>query len=264
MKHMLRLCVLFVVVLMLPSFAMAGTSRSPAKDTTCMANAGGACGNGFGITPQSSLNPGGSCVVMQISLIGWDLAALSGPITSAELTLTTYNVSGAPTGVPVEFELFAPVSHDWTEDGQSPGSSGTTLATTAVLLTNGQTPQTVIFGGSANPGDADTLGAHFESLRTTGSATVGVRITDGCSPSTIVFFNDREDTGELPGGAEATEPDLLLFTPTAVNLQNFRATTGQPATWLLLVVGIVAAAFSFKWVRSLQTGWLKQRQADAW
>lgn len=46
--------------------------------------------------------------------------------------------------------------------------------------------------------------------------------------------------------------------PTAVNLKNFSAAT-QPAPWLLLVVGIIVAALSFRWVRSPQTNWLKRR-----
>ena len=57
--------------------------------------------------------------------------------------------------------------------------------------------------------------------------------------NTAVTFNDRENTGNLPGGAAATEPDLILFSPTAVSLQSVGASSqnqGVP----LAVFGAVA------------------------
>jgi hypothetical protein len=253
MKKVLRWLIPILVLTIISAVTVhAGTFRSPSKDTVCQAFVGGACANNFGISPQSGADPiiPGLCTPSQIGLVGWDLSDITDQIASAELVMTTYNVVGAIPGTPVELQLFNPSTHAWTEVGSSPGSSGATLATTSVLLANSQTPQTIVFGGSANLVDAATLGAHFESLRASGSATVGVRISGGCTPSTNVFINDRDDTGNLPGGAAATEPDLILFTPTAVSLASVGVasnSTGVATAALLLaaVLGLATAGVAY-------------------
>lgn len=243
------LIVTFVLVILTTGVVAAGTFRSPSKDTACQVTSGGLCGNGSGVAVQASQNPGNPSLCTPVSLVGfvgWDLSGITQSIGSAELILTTYRVTGAPTSTPVTFELFEPLTHDWSEVGAvSPGSSGNTLATTSVLLENlTGTPQTVVFSGS----DAVALGAYFNNLRSPGPATVGIRISGGCTASTVVYFNDRENTGNLPGGAAATEPDLLLFTPTAVSLQSVGASSqsqglpmvafGAAAFLVLLVAGV--------------------------
>jgi hypothetical protein len=217
---------LFVMILFLMTTAavvMAGTYFSPSKDIMCDAEAGSWCENGFGI--QAGSSGIGACIPDQVGFIGWDMSNIGDEISSAQLTLTTYDVSGVPPGGTITFELFVPSTQDWTEDGSqpSPGGAGTAIASTSVALANGTAPQNVVFGGNADPADADALGVYFESLRASGVATVGVRISSGCSLGTLVAFNDREDSGELPGGADATEPDLIFFTPTAVSLGSINA-----------------------------------------
>lgn len=253
MRNLLRWLVpLLILMVITAGVANAGTTRSPLKDTICDITAGSWCYSPSGIQVEGSTHPvTGDCSAALVSFIGWDLSDISGTIATAQLTLTTYFVIGAP-ATPVEIQLFAPTTHDWTENGDtvSPGSSGATLATTSVVLNDGWTPQTVVFGGATNPTDAATLGAYLNSLKSPGPATVGVRIASGnCGPvSVVVAFNDREDTGSLPGGATATEPDLLLFDPTAISLSFMD--TGNPnqsfytaalvAVALLLSVTLVA------------------------
>ncbi len=215
-----------LLVVLTTGVVVAGTFRSPSKDTTCQVTTGGLCEDETGILAQASQNPGDPLLctpVSAVGFIGWDLSMITEQIGSAELVLTTYRVTGAPTTTPVTFELFEPSTHDWSEDGAvSPGSSGNTIATTSVLLANVTgTPQTVVFGGS----DAVALGAYFNNLRSPGPATVGIRISGGCTASTLVYFNDKENTGNLPGGAPATEPDLLLFSPTAVSVAAIGASS---------------------------------------
>jgi hypothetical protein len=260
-KVLLWLVPIFVIVIITVGTVSADTVRSPSKDTVCEATSGGFCANNFGIAPQSGNSPGNPliCTSSQIGLIGWDLSTTTETIGSAELILTTYNVVGAIVGTPVEIQLFAPSENSWTEDGSSPGSIGATLATTSVLLANVQTPQTIVFGGITNPTDASTLGAHFDSLKATGSATVGVRISGGCSPSTNVFINDRENTGNLPGGAELTEPDLNLFTPTAVSLSSLNASGQDSAANNTLFLAIGALVLTLAAVALLSA--LRKRNA---
>lgn len=237
---------LFVLTILTAGVAVAGTDRSPSKDTTCEASAGGTCFDQFGVYMDSG-GTGGNCIPSAVGFVGWDLSAITATIDSAELTMTTYTVAGA-TALPVEIQLYVPSNHTWTENGTSPGSSGTTLAATSVVLTNGATPQEVVFGGAGDPADADALGAHLNSLKATGSATVGVRISANCEPdgSTVIVFNDMENSGSLPGGAAATEPDLILADPTAISLLSVDAiqpggyTAALFAVVLLLVVTLVA------------------------
>jgi hypothetical protein len=242
-KCWLCLFAVLVIVVATTSIVRASTFFSPFKDTVCEVFAGGQCENGFGIAPQSGSFLGGPCNPGQIGLIGWDLSTVSDAVGSAQITLTTYQVEGAQPGIPVEFQIFAPTTHTWTEDGAvSPGSSGATLATSSALLSNGLTSQTVVFGGSANPADAILLGEHFEQLRTGSlpeSATVGVRISGGCSLSTFVLFNDLDNSGGLPGDPVTTGPQLFLFTPTAVQFVSSSA-SGDAQTPLAPVLLVVA------------------------
>lgn len=247
MKKDVRWFALFAIVLILTitGIVMAGTYRSPSKDTACDATVNSWCYNNSGVQPSSSGIA--ACNPAQVGLIGWDLSGVSGTIDSAQLTLTTYFVTGAPLPpATVTFELYEPSAHDWTETNAdiSLGSSGTTIATATVALTNdplppaSPTPQTVVFSGAA-------LGAYFNSLKATGPATIGVRITEGCGNSALlVSFNDRENSGNLPGGAAATEPDLILFTPTAVSLSSFTPAGEAPNSTgtTFLVIGALGLA----------------------
>lgn len=47
--------------------------------------------------------------------------------------------------------------------------------------------------------------------------------------------------------------------PTAVNLQNFHASAGQPAFWLPLAISLLALIFSVTWARVPLQNWVKQR-----
>jgi hypothetical protein len=221
MKKLWRwLIPLLLLVVVTADVATAGTVRSPSKDTTCELAVNGQCADGFGVTFESSAIENSSvCTVVYPAFIGWDLSGVTTTIENAQLTMTTYNVLGPEVGVPVQIQLFQPSNHTWAENGAtSPGGSGTTLATTSVVLTEGTTPQTVIFGGSQNLADAQTLGDYFDNLRG-GTASIGVRISANCGDvSTVIFFNDSENSGNLPGGAAATEPDLLFYSPTAISL----------------------------------------------
>lgn len=236
MKRLIPWLLLTVALILLPvGLALAGSDRSPSKDTTC-AN-GGACADNFGIQSTGSNTPS-PCSNGQLGYIGWDLSGVVGTITTAELTLTTYSVSGAPAAPnAVEFQLVEPNSQSWTEDGTDPGLTANVLATASSVLSNGTSAQTVTFGGSGNPTDAATLGAYLENLKASGAATVGIRISGGCTLNTSVAFNDSENTGGQSGD---TEPDLLLFGPTAVTVQSFRpgdaGNLGLMAAGLLLLV----------------------------
>jgi len=244
MKRFMPLILLIAAFLLVPAgFAIAGTSRSPSKDTTCQKS--GSCANNFGVQLTGSnlgATPPEKCSNGQFGYIGWNLSGVSGTTATAELTLTTYSVSGAPASpTAVVFQLVEPNTQNWTENGTDPGLKSNVLATTSVVLSNGSAPQTVSFGGSANPADASTLGSYFQNLKGVGdgTATVGVRISDGCTLSTFVAFNDRENTGNLAGGASATEPDLLLFSPTSVGFYSFRA--GSAGTGTLILAGVLLA-----------------------
>ncbi|MCB8983277.1 MAG: hypothetical protein H6659_05620 [Ardenticatenaceae bacterium] len=241
-KRVLQFAFLSLIVSMaFSTSAFAGTFRSPAKDTMCSAEAGTWCANGYGVQAVSSGIY--ACIPDQVGFVGWDLSSVTETIGSAQVSLTTYDVSGAPqppTGL--VFELFVPASQDWTEsiDQASPGSSGAILASTTIALANGSEPQTVVFGGSSKPTDAATLGAYFESIKTTGPATVGVRISGGCLLGTVVAFNDREDTGNLPGGAAATEANLILFSPTAVSVSSLSASREMNNVSAFVAIGLVS------------------------
>lgn len=215
-KQMIRV-VLVVMILgvMITATVTAQSPYNPTKDIWCEANLGGGCLNGFGL---STISQQSACDTQRVAFIGWDLSGVTQIIGSAELVLTSYFISEAPLSpTEVVFQLFSPSTQDWTEaTTSSPGDAGTTLATRRVVLVDGATPQTVVFGGSANEDDAEALGNYLDSLRASGSATVGVRITGGCLENTVVNFNDREQSG----GTAVAPPSLFLFTPTAVSLQS--------------------------------------------
>ena len=122
MKHIthVSLSITVVVILVLASslVALAGTFRSPSKDIYCLVN--GTCVNGFGITTNAS-NTAGPCNSTQVGYIGWNLSGVTTALTSAKLTLTTTNVTGAPVG-PLTFSLLVPGNHTWTEP--IPGPTG--------------------------------------------------------------------------------------------------------------------------------------------
>lgn len=245
MKRYLPFVALLLAMFLLPAtLVTAGTDRSPSKDTTCQV--GGACADNFGIQPTGSNLPA-PCSNGQLGYIGWDLSGVSGTVSTAELTLTTYSVTGAPASpTTVEFQLVEPNTQSWTENGNDPGLTGNVLATTSAILANGSSPQTVTFGGSSNPADATSLGTYFEGLKGSGNATVGIRISGGCTLNTFVAFNDSENSGGLTGGAAATEPDLILFSPTAIGSYSFRAGNSEVNVMagliaVALVVGLISA-----------------------
>ncbi|MBK8986879.1 MAG: hypothetical protein IPM39_12525 [Chloroflexi bacterium] len=250
-KRLIWLVLIFLALTLITAANVsAGTYRSPSKDTLCDAQVGSWCENGYGV--QTGSSGIGACIPDQVSFIGWDLRDVGGAIDSAQLTLTTYDVSGAPSPGVIVFELFIPSTQDWTEDldQPSPGASGTILASSSVALINGTNPQQVVFGGSADPAGATALGDYFDGLRANPATTVGVRITAGCSQGTLVAFNDRENRGNLPGGAAATEPDLILFTPTAVSLSSLNASgenanSNVPVVLVIGALGIIAVVTSF-------------------
>jgi hypothetical protein len=258
-KYVKLFTLLMIPLILIPTITVvAGTYRSPSKDTYCDAQEGEWCDNGYGV--QAGSSGIGACNPDQVGFIGWDLSSVTQTIETAQLTLTTYDVSGVPPAGVIVFELFIPSTQSWSEDitQTSPGASGSTLASTSVALTNGTNPQTVVFGG-ANINDAETLGAYFDGLSTGSSATVGVRISGGCSLGTLVAFNDREDSGELPGGAAATEPDLILFTPTAVSLSSLNASGQDSAANNTLFLAIGALVLTLAAVALLSA--LRKRNA---
>lgn len=267
MRNLLRWFVpLFVLLVITAGVAYAGTVRSPLKDTACEITAGGACGSPFGVQVEGSAHPiTGACSAALVGFVGWDLSGVTSTIETAQLTMTTFNVLGAP-ATPVEIQLFAPTTHDWTENGAttSPGSSGATLATTSVVLTNGTTPQTIVFGGVTNPADATTLGTHFNGLKSPGPATIGVRIASGTCGAVSVFvaFNDRENFAGQ-GNPGDTEPDLLLFDPTAISLSFMDA---QNPNQGLYTAALIAVAILFcLTITTVYFGLparLKQKRAD--
>ena len=237
--------VLALLMLIPVSLASAGTHRTATKDTTCLA--GGVCSDGYGVQVASSNLPS-ACSDSQIGYIGWNLSTLTTPVQSAELTLTTYNVTGSPGAL--TFELVTPASHTWTEDGSDPGY-GTVIATTTATLTNGTSPQTVTFGGSGNTAAANAMGAYFQDIRDNGApsiATIGVRISGGCLVGTNISFNDSENSGSVA----SSDPDLIFYTgpgATAVTLASLTAASA-PAAPLALFAGVIGlAALALVWMR---------------
>jgi len=214
----------------------AGTMRSPSKDTFCLKN--GQCYEAFEVNITGSNTPA-PCSNSQVGYIGWDLSAVSSAVSTAQLTLTTQSVTGLPEDSTVTFQLVNPASHAWTEDGTDPGFLDLTnpenvLATTSIVLTT--PPQQVVFGGVANPADAVKLGAHFEVLRSSGAATVGVRISNGCTLSTNVVFEDSEGETTPPAG----EPDLMIYGPNVVAVSSLSAARTASAWPLYAGLGAVA------------------------
>lgn len=231
------LAALTILTLILSTGVLAaGTTRSPSKDTLCLKN--GQCHDAAEINITGSMTPA-PCSNSQVGYIGWDLSAVSTAISTAQLALTTQSVTGLPEDGLVTFQLVKPAHHTWSENGTDPGFSDLTspenvLATTSIVLTT--PPQQVVFGGVANPADASTLGAHFDSLRSSGAATVGVRISNGCTLSTNVVFEDSEGATTPPPG----EPDLMVYGPNAVAVSALSAARTAPA-WPLYA-GLGAAA----------------------
>jgi len=239
--------ILLALLIMIPaSLTSAGTLRTATKDTTCQA--GSTCADGFGVQIVSSNIPS-ACSDSQIGYVGWNLSSISTAIQSAELTLKTYNVSGAPGGA-LTFELVTPASHSWTEGGSDPGY-GTVIATTTATLSDGVATQSVTFGGSGNTAAANAIGVYFEALRTGGApadSTIGIRISGGCTTSTSISFNDSENTGSVA----SSDPDLIFYTgpgATAITLTALSAVSGPAAPYALLATVIGLAALALVWIR---------------
>ncbi len=231
------------------SMVQAGTDRTATKDTTCFLGSA-QCADGFGVAPAAG-NLGGTpsdpCIDSQLGYMAWDLSGITQTIGSAELTLSTYNVTGI--SGPLTFELFAieDASETWGPDDVNPPTEDTSVGDSGVLATNtatltpGTTPQTVVFGGAGNTVDADTLGNYFETKRPATSATVGIRIADGCSLSTVINFEDANDAG-----GTGADPDLIMRTGTgftAIEMSSWQVASSENAllagTVLLVVVTLI-------------------------
>lgn len=220
------------------SLVLAGTDRSPTKDTSCYFNFSDQCANSpTKLQVEASDDNNSGCAATIDTFVGWDLTGITQTIGSGELTMTATSQSTA-SGT-ITFELYAPDSDAWTEDGTAPGH-GTQLATATLSDAGGTYPKKLVFGGTGNTADANAIGAHFDA-RKGGVASVGIRMISGCGQSATIFFEDREGT---VGGVSSSEnePDLILKTGpdfTAVDFYSFRS--GGTADMTMIGLGLLVA-----------------------
>lgn len=226
-KKALKFLLVGLILLIGVGVAFAGTYRSPSGDTACQV--GSSCFNNFGV--YTSSGGVGVCNPSIVGYIKWDLSgdtlAQGSTIGSADLTLTVESVTGAPAGGMVTFDIYAATINNFNEGGSDPGRGLTSLATKTANISGGSGTK-VVFSSSA-------LGSHFQTGKTQNSGVVGIAVvmTGGCTASTTVVFGDVES------GA-STEPDLIFYTPSAVNLQEVSASTSSnPTIWMALALPLI-------------------------
>jgi len=234
-----------VIALLFVSAILAGTYRSPNKDTTCGVTADDSnCYNKSGIYVETSGNPdSGACDAPRyVGYIGWDLSSESGTWEGASLKLFAYDTSGG--GPTYEFSLYPANNDSWTETGTNPGYDNTTLlAKASADLSSASKTNMVPIEFVSNE-----LGTYFLNKKG-GEATIAVVMTGGCSLNASVWFEDADGTG---GSAptSANEPDLVFWsgdvvngTPTAVEVTSFKAETNSDGStnWPMLA-GLFALA----------------------
>lgn len=239
MRKSAAIFAIVVACLMLSGTVLAGSFRSPSKDTTCD---GSNCDNSLKLAVRGSLGFGSTCTTDYISYIAWDLTSNVGDSwANAKLTLTTSPTDGVFTTDPgpYTFALVQPNNHTWTPGGSDPGF-GSELATSAVVTVTVDGGEKVVF-------QSDALGTYFSGLKG-GTASVGVILKSGCASlgSTVLFH----DTGSGAGGVD--EPDLIFYPGsggTAVTLSTFRAADSGP-NWPFVagLVGSLGAALSVSFV----------------
>ncbi len=225
-KLLIGITSLVVVFFVLAGTVLAGTFRSPNRDTTCD---GSGCDNATELAASAS-SFSGVCVTDLRSYIAWDLATDPGVnIANAKLILTTSAPDGTFTtdAGTYAFALVQPNNHTWTVGGSDPGF-GPVLATSAATAVTAAGGQQVVF-------QSDALGTYFNGLRG-GTASVGVIMTSGCAAiGSLVLFQDK---------GSANEPDLIFYTSSggnAVTLSTFRA-ADPTMNWPLIVVVLLLVA----------------------
>ena len=243
-----RISTIVLALLMLIPISLASAWNSPCRHKRYDLF-GQRCLFGWSMVQVASSNLPSACSDSQIGYIGWNLMQrCTTPVQSAELTLTTYNVTRSPGTL--TFELVTPTSHTWTEMVLILATARD-LATTTATLTNGESPQTT-FGGSGNMQPSNAIGAYFQRytaiMAAPSIATIGVRISGGCLVGTNISFNDSENSGSVA----SSDPDLIFYTgpgATAITLSTLTANTGSTTPYPLLAALIGLTAAALVWIR---------------